>query len=124
MAFSRLITSQLLAFERLQDHANDVRKMLNERKSNKAFLITGVMSATDLSLEHGKYNSSSWKVNMPASGGEASGSAEGSTEASVSFKDGKEMIFALRYQAIRITRFSKKLRRVDMDIKKNKYSFF
>ena len=97
--------------------------MLNERKSNKAFLITGVLSATDLALEEGKYKSSWWIVNMPASEGGASGSAGQSTEASVSFKDGEEVIFALKYQAIRIRRFSKKLRPVDMDIKKMDFAF-
>ena len=47
-----------------------------------------------------------------------------STEASRSFGDWEDVIFALEYQAIRITHFSNKLPRIDMDIKKDDFAFF
>lgn len=100
--------------------------MLNERKSSKAFLITGAMGAMDLSLEEGKSNFGWSRTNMSDSGSRfrAEVGISSGTEQSISFGDCEKAIFAVKYQAIRITRFSKKLRRVDMDIKKNDFTFF
>lgn len=109
---STVLVNQSVAFARLENHAIDIRKMLNTSESKKAFLVTGVMTAMNVSLDPSEPISSWSEINMAASKGRSSpevGVSSGAEE-NTSFGEGSEVIFALKYQAIWFTRFSKRLR--------------
>ena len=104
----------------------DIRKTMIVSKSSTAFLVTGVMSAMGLSMDQIKSNYS-WSKTKTLPSGIGGGAEAGSSsraEEHISFGTGGEVIFAIKYQALRSRRFSKKLKPVDVNIKQNDFRMF
>lgn len=87
--------------------------MLYKVNSEKLFLVTGVMCAEELSLEQIISESTWFKIKKPPSGVGVATEDEEHTP----LEEGKVVIFALRYQAFRFKRFSKKVELVNLNIK-------
>ena len=103
--------------------------MMDVSKLSKVFLVTGVMSAMGLSMDQTKSKSRWFKMEAPHSGigigakaGSCSRAEEHTTESS--FKTGEEVVFAIKYQAFRYKRFSKKLKQVDSNTKQSGIPLF
>ena len=90
-------------------------------KSSTAFLVTGVMSATHVTLDHIKPHSNLFEAVMEAHLYESRVGAESSStsQKNIVIDVDDAVIFALRYQAFRFKRSSKKLELVDFDTRYN-----
>ena len=121
MVYSTVLANPSLALREVQNHATEVRRFVETSKSSKAFIITGILSALDFSLDRSESSSSGWRKVMLASRGDL-GAEVGvplRAEAGISLDAEQETIFALKYHTIRIKRFSKKLQMGDFDMKRS-----
>ena len=119
--FVTVLASPKSAFKTIEINRTRLRNMVEMRQSSTAFLVTGVMSATHVSLDHIKPHSSLFEEIMQAhlNGSRVGAESSSSSQKNITIDVDDTVIFALRYQAFRFKRFSKKLELVDFDTKYN-----